>query len=66
MFLLKKNFPYLSGTKICNYWLYVIWQYTDREYKNIEYLTVAPDIHVIKASDHLELITELEFSSSNV
>ena len=21
----KKRFPYLSGTKICNYWLYVIW-----------------------------------------
>ena len=20
----KKKFPYLSGTKICNYWLYVI------------------------------------------
>ena len=24
----KAKFPYLSGTKICNYWLYVIWQYT--------------------------------------
>lgn len=22
----KKKFPYLSGTKICNYWLYVIYQ----------------------------------------
>ena len=29
----KKKFPYLSGTKICNYWLYVIYQYTDRNYK---------------------------------
>ena len=25
----KKRFPYLSGTKICNYWLYVMGQYTD-------------------------------------
>ena len=25
----KKKFPYLSGTKICNYWMYVIYQYTD-------------------------------------
>ena len=32
----KKKFPYLSGTKICNYWLYVIYQYTDRKYKNID------------------------------
>lgn len=29
----KKKFPYLSGTKICNYWLYVIYQYTDRKYR---------------------------------
>ena len=27
----KKKFPYLSGTKICNYWMYVIYQYTDRK-----------------------------------
>lgn len=45
----KKKFPYLSGTKIYNYWLYVIYQYTDRKYKryteklkekNIEVLTI--------------------------
>ena len=46
----KKKFPYLSGTKICNYWLYVIYQYTDRKYKNINQLTVAPDTHVIQAT----------------
>lgn len=62
----KKDFPYLSGTKICNYWLYVIYQYTDREYKNIENLTVAPDTHVCKATLKLGLITEAEFNSSNV
>ena len=62
----KKKFPYLSGTKICNYWMYVIWQYTDREYKNIENLTVAPDTHVCKATHKLGLINDDEFSSSNV
>ena len=25
----KKKFPYLGGNKICNYWLYVMEQYTD-------------------------------------
>lgn len=25
----KKQFPYLGGNKICNYWLYVMEQYTD-------------------------------------
>lgn len=62
----KKKFPYLSGTKICNYWMYVIYQYTDRRYKNIECLTVAPDTHVCKATHRLGLITDDEFNSSNV
>ena len=62
----KKKFPYLSGTKICNYWMYVIYQYTDRKYKNIENLTVAPDTHVCKATHRLGLITDDEFNSSNV
>lgn len=62
----KKMFPYLSGTKICNYWLYVIYQYTDRTYKNIEQLTVAPDTHVCKATHRLGLISDDEFNSSNV
>lgn len=62
----KKRFPYLSGTKICNYWLYVIWQYTDRKYKNIECLTVAPDTHVCRSTYKLGLITEEEYHASNV
>ncbi len=62
----KNMFPYLSGTKICNYWLYVIYQYTDRIYKNIEQLTVAPDTHVCKATHKLGLIDDDEFNSSNV
>lgn len=62
----KKKFPYLSGTKICNYWMYVIYQYTDKKYKNIDHLTVAPDTHVCKSSKMLGLITEEEFLSANV
>lgn len=62
----RKKFPYLSGTKICNYWLYVIWQYTDKEYKNIENLTVAPDTHVIKSTYRLGLINEKDLEKSNV
>ena len=62
----KKKFPYLSGTKICNYWLYVIYQYTDRKYKNINQLTVAPDTHVIQATHRLGLITNEELNKSDV
>lgn len=62
----KKKFPYLSGTKICNYWLYVIYQYTTQQYRNIECLTVAPDTHVCKYSLKLGLISEKEFQSNHV
>ena len=62
----KKKFPYLSGTKICNYWLYVIYQYTDRKYKNIEQLTVAPDTHVIQATHKLGLISDEELNNNDV
>ena len=62
----ESKFPYLSGNKICNYWLYVLYQYTDIKFKNIEKLTVAPDTHVVKASYRLRVITEKELNSSNV
>lgn len=62
----KKAFPYLSGNKICNYWLYVIHQYTDRAFTGLDALTVAPDTHVCQASLVLGLITEEDFRSPNV
>lgn len=62
----KKDFPYLSGIKICNYWLFVLYQYTDIEYKNIDHLTVAPDTHVVKASHRLGLIDDDELLRSDV
>lgn len=62
----KKDFPYLSGNKICNYWLYVLYQYTDVKYKNLCDLTVAPDTHVIQASKKLGLISEEEYNKSDV
>lgn len=62
----KKMFPYLSGTKLCNYWLYVIYQYTNRKYKNIDKLNVAPDTHVIRATHKLGLITDKELDATDV
>ena len=62
----KKKFPYLSGTKIFNYWLYVIHQYTDRKYKNIEHLTVAPDTHIVQATHKLGIISNEELNKNDV
>lgn len=62
----KKSFPYLSGTKILNYWLYVMLQYTDADLQDRQYITVAPDTHVIQASEKLGLITQKEAENPNI
>lgn len=62
----KAGFPYLSGPKICNYWLYVIDQYTDASFTGRESLSVAPDTHVIQASIKLGLIDPENQNSPNI
>lgn len=62
----KKDFPYLGGNKICNYWLYVLEQYTDIVFVDRENITVAPDTHVIQASERLGVITKEESQLSNI
>ncbi|SFM53428.1 hypothetical protein SAMN03159341_1448 [Paenibacillus sp. 1_12] len=62
----KKEFPYLSGPKICNYWLYVISNYTDAKLSGTEALSIAPDTHVIQATIQLELIEAKYVNDSNV
>lgn len=52
----KKRFPYLSGEKIANYWLYVIHSYTSFRLVDPEALTVAPDTHVLQASVRLGVV----------
>lgn len=62
----KKSFPYLSGTKILNYWLYVMTQYTDASMEDRQYITVAPDTHVIQASERLGLISHDELEKPTI
>jgi hypothetical protein len=52
----KKSYPYLSGQKIANYWLYVMTAYTDLPFTNKKALSVAADTHVIQATIRLGLI----------
>lgn len=51
----KSDFPYLSGPKIFNYWLYVMEIYTGVKWKSREQITVAPDTHIMKATVQLGL-----------
>ena len=55
----KKDFPYISGTKLVNYWMYVI-------YQDPENLTVAPDTHVIKSTHKLGLISDKDLEDAHV
>lgn len=58
----RKHFPYLAGDKICNYWLFVLLQYTDIPLVNRAALSIAPDTHVMQASAKLGLIDEAQNS----
>ena len=62
----KKMFPYLSGAKIMNYWLYVIEQYTDAVFTDREHISVAVDTHVLQASIKLELIKPEDAENPNI
>ena len=62
----KKDFPYLSGNKLCNYWMYVIYQYTNIKYINKNDLTVAPDTHVLKSSLKLDVISQEDYEKNDV
>ena len=52
----RASFPYLSGPKLSNYWLYVMSSYMDWPLSNRAALSVAPDRHVIAASRRLGVI----------
>lgn len=62
----KKEFPYLSGPKISNYWLYVIANYTDAPFSNLDSLSIAPDTHVIQATVRLQMIKETDLKKNNL
>ena len=55
----KKKYPYLSGNKIANYWLYVMSEYTSLQLVDKNNISVAPDTHVIQATYKLGLIDNI-------
>jgi len=56
----KKQFPYLSGPKIFNYWSFIISTYGGVPLSNREYIEIAPDTHVTKCSVLLGVINDEE------
>lgn len=56
----KKQFPYLSGPKIFNYWSFILGEYGKVKLKNKEYIDIAPDTHITQCSVLLGVITKEE------
>jgi hypothetical protein len=56
----KKQFPYLSGPKIFNYWSFILGEYGTITLKNKEYIDIAPDTHITQGSILLGVITKEE------
>ncbi|MBP6943098.1 MAG: hypothetical protein KBB55_03595, partial [Candidatus Buchananbacteria bacterium] len=54
-----KDFPYISGPKMANYWLYILSQYTDAKFKNMDAISIIPDTHVLQCSIQLGLTDSL-------
>lgn len=51
----KINFPYLSGQKMSNYWLYILSRYTDAKFLNMQEISIIPDTHVLQCTVRLGL-----------
>lgn len=57
-FIKKKDFPYLSGAKMSNYWLFILQTFTDVQLKNLHSISIIPDTHVMQASIVLGITKE--------
>ena len=59
----KKQFPYLSGPKLFNFWCYILGVYCAVDFKNKAHIDIAVDSHIRRASKVLGLISEKEQDS---
>ena len=56
----KSSFPYLSGPKMANYWLYILAHYTDARFHNMEEISIIPDTHVLQSTLKLGISEKIE------
>lgn len=49
----RDYFTHLRGPKMANYWLYILSQYTDAKFKNMQEISIIPDTHVLQCSAKL-------------
>ncbi len=61
----KKAFPYLSGLKLSNYWLFILSHFTDANFANLHELSIIPDTHIMQSSVKLGVV-DLKASPTDV
>jgi len=54
----RRRFPYISGPKLLNYWLYMLDCFTDVKLRRRDAISVIPDTHVRRATAYLGLLPE--------
>jgi len=55
---MKKDFPYLSGPKLSNYFLFILLAYSDLKLKNTHMISIIPDTHIMQATGILGIVEE--------
>ncbi|MBI4450685.1 hypothetical protein HY642_01805 [Candidatus Woesearchaeota archaeon] len=53
---MKKAFPYLSGLKLSNYFLFILLKYSDLRLKNTRAISIIPDTHIMQATEVLGIL----------
>ena len=63
---MKKDFPYLSGPKLSNYFLFILLHYSDLRLKNVWEISIIPDTHIMKATAELGILKKEEIDPKSV
>ncbi len=53
---MKKDFPYLSGPKLSNYFLFILVHYSDIKLTNVHEISIIPDTHIMQATEQLGIL----------
>jgi hypothetical protein len=53
---MKADFPYLSGPKLSNYFMFILLAYSDLKLKNVSQISIIPDTHIMQATEVLGIL----------
>lgn len=63
---MKKEFPYLSGPKLSNYFIFILLAYSDLKLRNTHLISIIPDTHIMRATTVLGMLPQGEVSPKSV